>query len=252
MGAAALAAIVVCAAVSSAPHSLVYAYTYEVARTDDADHAHGVNKMDPGGGGTFLFHNVNQHYIAPSFDQPQSRSGTIAVEIVREESDGGLILKVRETPSVAGEVDPVTCVAFGDTTVVCDPNADVGPEVVALLGVLGKNFVDASRLDARGHWRVDPQGAGGTTADYTILHNAGGLLDINESAVRPTPGASESTKIAARIEYDTARALPTQVDQTTVRQTRRGAIAVTVSSHTTLKLQPPLRSLLDSPLPSVP
>ncbi|HEY1653877.1 MAG TPA: hypothetical protein VGF86_02050 [Candidatus Tumulicola sp.] len=239
MGAAVLAAAFACAVASSAPGPLVYAYTYEVARTDGADHAHGVDKMDPGGGGTFLFHNVNQHYIAPSFDQPQSRSGTIAVDVVREESDGGLVLNVRETPVPPDGAAPVTCVAFGDTSVVCDPNREVGPEVAALLGALGKDFVDASRLDSRRHWHLDPQGPGATASDYTIVRSAGPLLDIVESARRTPRGSAEATEISARIEYDAAHALPVRLDQTTVMEMHRGSVGVTVSTHTTLELQTP-------------
>ena len=214
----------------------MYTYTVETYRSDDTEHAYGVDKMDPGGGGTFMFHNVNQHYIAPGSKTPDRRSGTISVKIVREQPDGGLVLEVSETQAATPAAAPVTCVAFADTTVVCDPNRDVGAEITALAALLGKGFVDPARLDSARHWRVEAQGAYGTTADYTIVRNAAALLDIQEQGVRTDPGSPSKTTIDAAIEYDAARSLPTSLDESTVQRNRRGAVFETISTQTTLKL----------------
>ncbi|MGA8535258.1 MAG: hypothetical protein WB615_14210 [Candidatus Tumulicola sp.] len=221
----------------AAPGRLVYAFDFESSQTDDADKAYGVDKMDPGGGGTFMFHNVNQHYRSPSFDAPTSRTGQIVVQVLRQESDGGLVLTVSEPTAAEGGDGPVTCVAFGDTTVVCDPSRIVAPEESALLPLLGKSFINVAQLDAARHWRTNPQGAFGTTADYTVRSNAGSVLEIDETAVRTRSGSALKTSIAAKIEYEAARELPIAVDETTVEQIRRGVISATLSTHTTLKLE---------------
>lgn len=211
----------------------VYAYTYESDRSDVADKAYGVDKMDPGGGGTFVFHNVNQHFIAPSVAGPQSRSGTIAVELVHQESDGGMVVNVSELPGGA----PDTCVVFGDTTVVCDPAHEVSAEARALLALLGKDFVDPLRIDASRHWRIASQGPNGSV-DYTIVRSAQTLLEIDATGVRTQPGDPSKTTIEAKIEYDAVRSLPVSVYESTIERSRHGAIDEAITTHVSLKLLP--------------
>jgi len=212
----------------------VYAYTFESNRTDDAEHAHGVDKMDPGGGGTFYFHNVNRDYRPPAFSSPQQkRSGTIAITIVSEEADGGLVLRVRED---ATDAAATTCVTFGDTSVVCDPAREVSPEAAQLVALLGKNFVDPARLDSAKHWRIEPRSENGATADYTILRSDAAQLEIEEKGVQSEKEATSKETVAARIGYDSARSLPTSLDESTTQQTLRGSVRVTITTHTTLQL----------------
>lgn len=222
------------------PRHLVYSYTFESARSDESDRAPGLNKMDPGGGGTFYFHNVNQHYIAPAAlgDDSNKRSGTLAIDVVREQADGGLVLRIEENPASGSSV-AVTCVTFADTTVVCDPNQPFGPEVPQIAALLGKGFVDPGRFDAAKHWRIAPPGAYGTTADYTVVSANGAMLEIEESAVASEDGSPSKTTIDAKIEYDFSRSLPTAVDETTVRRTEHGVVDETLSTHATFELQPP-------------
>jgi hypothetical protein len=224
--------------ITAAPRQLVYAYTYQSSRIDDADHGHGVDKMDPGGGGTFYFHNVNRHFRSPDFGgDGQKRSGTISIAVQREQADGGLVVSVTETPADGIDAGATTCVTFGDTTVVCDPNREVSPEAKQLLGLLGETFLDPSRLDNARHWRIEAQGANGTTADYTIEQSTGTQLEIGEKAVRVETDAQSKTTIDAKIGYDVARALPTAVAETVTQKALHGAVSVTISTQTTLTLQ---------------
>ncbi|HKU80686.1 MAG TPA: hypothetical protein VJP76_00850 [Candidatus Tumulicola sp.] len=231
-----LAAIAPVPAASAPPRTLIYAYAYQRSQTDSAEHAYGVDKMDPGGGGTFYFHNVNQHFIAPGAEGAENASGRIAVVIERQESDGGLVVGVRDSSLGGDAAAPATCVAFADTTVVCDPNRPVSPAAKALLGVLGRGFVDPSRIDAQGHWRIEPQGPAGTAADYRILHAANGVIQIREDGVVTHAGSPWKTTIDATIDYDMARALPTSLVQSTVEESRRGAVDETISTQTSLRL----------------
>lgn len=236
-----LIAAIALLAVAPAPRTVIYEYTYESGTSAEAQKAYGVDKMDPGGGGTFYFHNVNQHYRSPAFDAAERRSGRIGIQIVREEADGGLVLSVDE-PLAGRAADAsagVACVVFGDTTVVCDPNRPLSPEASAIVALLGNDFVDASRLDAARHWRVATAGTYVTAADFTVNRTTGSTLTIAESAVRMQPGSAGKTQIAASIVYDAARSLPVSVDESTLQQVQRaGVVSETISSHTTLTLSP--------------
>jgi hypothetical protein len=219
---------------AATPREFVYSYTVERSQTDQGDTAHGVDKMDPGGGGTFYFHNNARDYRPPpAGGGEQRRSGKIVIDIVREQADGGLVLHVTEDDAAGG---PITCVTFGDTTVVCDPNRQISPEVPALAALLGAGFVDPSRLDNARHWHVEPA-TGYENADYTIVGKTGSLLDIKENATRTEANSAAKTTIAAAIEYDMARSLPTSLQQSSIETDHRGSVNETISTQTTLKLE---------------
>jgi hypothetical protein len=235
MYALALAASLPSLLATATPRELVYSYTVERSQTDQGDTAHGVDKMDPGGGGTFYFHNNSRDYRPPpAGGGEQRRSGKIVIDVVREQSGGGLVLHVTEDAAAGG---PVTCVAFGDTTVVCDPNREILPEVPALAALLGAGFVDPSRLDNARHWHIEPTTGYGTTADYTIVGKTGSLLEIKENATRTEANSAAKTTIAAAIQYDMARSLPTSFQQSSVETDHRGSVNETISTQTTLKLE---------------
>jgi len=217
------------------PRELVYAYTVERSQTDQGDTAHGVDKMDPGGGGTFYFHNNARDYRPPSASAgEQKHSGKIVVDVVRAQSDGGLVLHVTEDHAAGG---PVTCVTFGDTTVVCDPNRQVAPEVTELLALLGTGFVDPTRLDNARHWHVDADSGYGTTADYTIVRTDGALVGIAERGTRTVPRTTAKTTIDASIEYDVDRSLPTSLQESVVERDHRGAVSETILTQTSIALE---------------
>lgn len=226
-------------AATSSPRVLIYSYAYATSETNEAPQAYGLDKMDPGGGGTFIFRNVNQHYRSPSFDGATTRKGTIGVQVERVESDGGAVLTVNEPATAAPPGDVVTCVAFADTTVVCDPNHAVSPEALALLRFLGPHFVDATRLDANRHWHTVSQGIYATTDDFAIQRTDGTKLEIAEAAIHSQAGNPRKIELAARIDYDIARSLPLTVDESTVEHEQRGVIAQTATTHVMLTLMTP-------------
>jgi hypothetical protein len=216
---------------------LVYSFTFQVDKNYAAEKAYGVEKMDPGGGGTFMFHNVNQHYIAPTNGADlQRRDGTLKIDVVRREADGGLVLSISEKTD-AGYGAPVSCVAYGDTTFICDPNANAGPEVTALGALLGDGFLDPAKLDDNRHWKVVPQGSYGTTADYTIVKNDGSLLDIAVTGNRTAENPNEKASLDGKIEYDPKRGLPTRYELTTAARKLDGAVYVNSSTFTSFTLQ---------------
>jgi hypothetical protein len=235
MYALALAASLPWLLAAATPRELIYSYTVERSQADQGDTAHGVDKMDPGGGGTFYFpNNARDYRPPPAGGGEERRSGKIVIDVLREQVDGGLVLHVTEDDAAGG---PVTCVTFGDTTVVCDPNRRISPEVPALVALLGAGFVDPTRLDNARHWHVEPATSYGTTADFTIVGKTGSLLDINENATRTEANSAARTRIAAAIEYDTARSLPTSLQQSSIETDHRGSVNETISTQTTLKLE---------------
>jgi hypothetical protein len=221
-------------------HTSTYAYTYERDLSYSTEHAYGKFKMDTGSGATFYFHNVNQHYRPPSgggYDRPERRSGNVTVGVLREEPDGGLVLRVTESDSTAASPKTTTCVAFGDTTVVCDPNVQTGPELPVLMALMGKRFFDPARLDSDRHWHVQSQGSTENVADYRIVNVRGSLVDIDEDAVRSEASSNWKTLTKAVIEYDAARSLPTSIDESTVRRSQTGIVYETAETHVTFALE---------------
>lgn len=224
------------AAMPSAPAAssavtVVYAFRSQSVRVGRGDKAYGLDKMDPGGGGTFLFHNVNQHYIAAPPDESPQRSGTIAVTIERRQDDGALVVSVGQSPSPDGKAAPFQCAVFADTSLICDPQRTLAPESEALLRLLSPGFAAPARDEHQ--WNVT-RADGSGSLQFTAKRGRGNLT-IGESGVLSGPKAWQ-TNVAATIDYDPARALPTTVRQSTVAQRHRGVVDETVSTDTTITL----------------
>lgn len=221
------------AAATGSPATLVYAFRSQSVRADRSDKAYGVDKMDPGGGGTFLFHNVNQHYIAAPPDESPQRSGTIAVTIVRRQADGALVVRVVQKPSPDGRAAPFDCVVFADTSLICDPQRTLAPESEALLRLLSPGFAAPAQSGTNG-WKV-ARSDGSGSLQFTAKSAARGGMVIGETGIL-TGAQAWTTDVAATIDYDTARELPTAVRQSTVARRHRGAVDEAVSTDTTISL----------------
>ena len=74
--------------------------------------------------------------------------GTMTVQIIGKQPDGGLIVNISEIGQNTRRAPAATCVVYGNTRVICDPNKTVYTEEYTLLRFLGLNFVDPSQLDA--------------------------------------------------------------------------------------------------------
>ena len=71
---------------------------------------------------------------------------------MRQQNDGGLIVRISEQGEAIRRAPPATCVVYGNTQVICDPDKTVYPEEYTLLRFLGPKFVDPTQLDANRHW----------------------------------------------------------------------------------------------------
>ena len=167
-----------------------------------------------------------------------SDRGTISVDVTREQPDSGLILSISEQAQTRRSSPPATCVVYGDTTVVCDPNKHINAEEFALLRFLGAHFVDPNALDAKQHWHVERDGAITTIADYTIAKNEAGVLSINEvRIVKQTGSRPLTTNTNATIGYDFSRSVPTAISEYSIQRSEQGDQYVTVTAETVLQLQ---------------
>jgi hypothetical protein len=165
--------------------------------------------------------------------------GMMIVDVISEQPDKGLIVSISEQGENTRRAPPATCVVYGNTSVICDPNRTVNPEEYTLLRFLASNFVDPTRLDAKQHWSVTQNGDGvDVRADYIIETNASGIMTIGETR-SVTQGAprSTTTNVQTKIGYDFNRLLPTSVDEYITQRADAGAQGTSTTIYqTTLKL----------------
>ncbi|MGC2129118.1 MAG: hypothetical protein WA629_03375 [Candidatus Aquilonibacter sp.] len=186
---------------------LVYSFTYG-ATSSVTTRDSGFN--DAGGASAG---NGRENYTDRTSD-----TGTITVDVMREEQDTGLVLTVSESGSnTARSAKPAECVAYSTGTPICDPNATVNPEEYTVIRLLGAHFVNPSVLDAKSHWQISTRGAEfNTTSDYIIVKNVGGLMQIDESRKVTYQGSrTGSTNVTNTIGYDFNRQVPTSIDEVT-------------------------------------
>ncbi|MBV8148466.1 MAG: hypothetical protein JO092_05185 [Candidatus Eremiobacteraeota bacterium] len=165
--------------------------------------------------------------------------GTIVVDVLREQTDSGLVVSVSEQAQTRRSAPPATCVVYSDTTVLCDPNKQINAEEFTLLRFLGAHFVDPNQLDAKHHWHVERQGRVSTVADYTISKNDfSGNLGIDEVRLIKEQGSrSQTTTINSTIGYDFAHVIPTSISEFSTLRNQQSDQYVTVTTQTVLKLQ---------------
>jgi hypothetical protein len=173
-----------------------------------------------------------------SFNASVSDKGTITVDVLREEpNDHGLVVTVSEQAQDTRSAVAATCVVFGNTNVICDPNAKINYEELTLLRFLGANFVDPSQIDNKQHWKIgESNGTYSVSADYTIASNANGVMKISEDRI-VNPTKSETSTINATIGYDFNRQIPTSIAEYAIERHERGEQYTTIKTETVLSLQ---------------
>jgi hypothetical protein len=166
-------------------------------------------------------------------------SGTIVVDVMREQPDTGLIVTISEQATGTRKADQATCVTYGTTNVICDPNKTVNSEELTLLRFLGRNFVDPNKIDAKGHWGLgESNPAVATTSDYTLTGTKNGAATIQETRVVKDLGSEPvTTDVSTTIDYDLNRQVPTKVQEYAERRessTATGSMKTTVQTTLTL------------------
>jgi hypothetical protein len=241
LSALALASVV--AVTAGAPPSgtpmrhLVYTFTYGTANNTEV-HVSGMGDGSPGSGAAGAPTASGSASGMSSFNASVSDKGTITVDVLREQpNDHGLVVTVSEQAQDARSAVAATCVVFGNTDVICDPNAKINYEELTLLRFLGANFIDPNQLDAKQHWKVgESNGTYSVSADYTIASNANGVMKINEDRI-VSPTKSETSTINSTIGYDFNRQVPTAITEYSIERHERGEQYTTVKTETVLSLQ---------------
>ncbi|MBV8532049.1 MAG: hypothetical protein JO104_12095 [Candidatus Eremiobacteraeota bacterium] len=199
---------------------LVYSFTY-------SSQQQGAVPNEPGSSG-------NRSYNGSLADK-----GTIAVDVLREASDRGLVVVVSEQGEQTRGAVPATCAVYGNTNVACDPTKQVNREEYAVLRFLGVNFVDPNKVDANGQWSVsDTQGSTKMTATYTLKNNQNGILSIDESRhIEDTSQGSMTFDAETKLVYDGPRLVPTSVEEYATEDRHSGVNGVYHTTYqTTLSL----------------
>jgi hypothetical protein len=229
--------------------TLVYNFTYssnnQITARDDANPAISYGNPTSGGGGKTPTGNGNA-YSNPGSGQAHYEAalddkGTMTVNIIGKQQDGGLILNISEIGQNARRAPAATCVVYGNTRVICDPNKTVFSEEYTLLRFLGVNFVDPSQLDANKHWEATGLSGPGLdiSASYTINGNDKGQMQIGESRKITNTGATVrvTTDVESKIGYDYNRLVPTTIDEYVQQRNDRGTNGTSLTTYqTTLQL----------------
>jgi hypothetical protein len=200
--------------------SLVYAFTFEMSEQGDVT-------SEPGSTG------------ARTYSGAINDKGTISVDVLREAPDRGLLVVIREAGADTRKAPPATCAVYGNTDVVCDPSKTINLEEFTLLRFLGVTFVDPSKIDAKQHWPVSvSKGATSVTADYTINANNNGVMAIAEQRhVQNKSQGIVTSDFQTKIDYDTARLVPTAIEEYVTEQRHAGMNGESTTIYqTTLKL----------------
>jgi hypothetical protein len=236
--AATAAALVASSAIARAvttEKELVYSFSYGSEQNITArDSQDSIETIDSSTGMLAGGTNGISHYQGSLGDK-----GTITVQIVRKQTDGGLIVAISEQGENTRRAPAATCVVYGNTSVICDPDKTVYPEEYTLLRFLGPNFVDPSQLDATKHWELArPGGDASVMADYTINANSNGIMQISETrTIRPDAKNTPQTDIQTKIGYDLSRSIPTSVDEYSTQRQENGTTGSTKTIYqTTLNL----------------
>jgi hypothetical protein len=141
-----------------------------------------------------------------------SDKGTIAVDVMNEEPDAGLVVKVSEDGQNTRKAAAVECVVYPTTNVVCG-SGEVFPEELAVIRTLSPKFFNPSALDAQHHWHQGNTDAG-VSLDFMAGTPAGTIVPISETDDEKVQGGQGSMLHGTdTYSYDTAKDIPTQLKE---------------------------------------
>ena len=206
---------------------LVYSFTYGTS-TDLEIHDSGI-----GGGGSGT----------SNFSGGVGDQGTIAVDVIREQPDHGLVVSVSENAQHDRSAPAATCVVYGNTTAICDPNKKVNEEELTAVSFLGANFIDPALIDSNKHWRIENSGPQySMVSDFTIKSNVNGAMSIGEvRQTKETGSHVQTTNTNGTIAYDFNKQVPTGVTEYEIGRQQQGS-----DQYTTQKTQTVLNLTSDS------
>ena len=214
--------------------TLVYNFTYSANQDINAKDSSNPAEDYGNAGGFAAPGSGTSHYSGSLTDK-----GTMTVGILAKQTDGGLIVSISEDGQQTRRAPAATCVVYGNTRVICDPNKTVYTEEYTLLRFLGQNFVDPANIDAKRHWQVVQDSPTlKVTADYVIGPTTTSDVQISETRKIVTPSQSNvTTDVESKIGYDMSRIVPTTVQEYVTQRQDRGVKGMATTIYqTTLQL----------------
>ena len=145
-----------------------------------------------------------------------SDKGTISVDVLGLEPDGGLVTKVSEAAQNNRNAPVTECVVYPTTNVICG-SGQVNPEETAVLKTMSPKFFDPGALDATRHWHSGSAPAG-VSLDFTVGPVVGNTVTIQETD-NETPPRGNRVNGTDTFTYDLAKTIATNVKEyDTIRQ----------------------------------
>jgi hypothetical protein len=188
---------------------LVYNFTYATS-SDTTEHDSGLS----GGPVSGL-----KDYSAGDSDK-----GTITIDVTAVDQANGVIeVNASEDARASRSAHAARCDVYSNTKVICDPDAKVNEEELAVMQFMGMNFVTQDALAAK-KWHIDNSQPPTTSlADFSIGGNANGILSISQTRTDEQKGAQAATQtINSKIQYNVAKTIPLSVDEDTMSRTNQG------------------------------
>lgn len=217
----------------STAQRLIYSFTYSADQNTTArDSANPAE--DYGNAGALAQSNGISSYRGSLSDK-----GTMTVQVLAVQQDGGLVVNISENGENVRRAPAAACVVYGNTRVICDPNKTVYPEEYTLLRFLGRDFVDAGNLDAHRHWQIMQNSPTmNVTADYVLGPTTSSNVAVTETRkIRQVGGGSLTTDVQTRIGYDMSRSIPTSIDEYVTQRHDNGVVGTSTTIYqTTLSL----------------
>jgi hypothetical protein len=224
---AAAAAMTAAAASADAPiRHLVYNFDVAISTTSNISSA--VSKGEPMTGST-------------DFRAGTGDRGQITVDVLSVQPDTGLVVQIAEK-GVGGarNADPTMCVVYGNTELVCDQSkGQLNQEELALLRLLGRNFINPATIDAKNHWHYatsNPQSQ--ETDDFTLGKASGDLVPVTyERVLKVSGGSTYDSTSEGTVSYNEKLSVPVSVrEDTSMRQQAGIGTYNTVRQNITLSL----------------
>ncbi|MGB6986670.1 MAG: hypothetical protein WBD74_11920 [Candidatus Aquilonibacter sp.] len=183
---------------------LVYNFTFGVQNDEHDTNAsiRQVNSPTASGGYQNVYGTGDTKYDSTATD-----IGTITVDILGVQPDGGLHVRVAEVGRYYRRSAPMDCVVYPTTKVACTGRPY--PEEADVISTLSPGFFNPAVLDAKNHWRVADV-IPGLTLDFTASAPSGSVVSIAEDKNQKMSGGLGGTDHgSATFTYDTVRRIPT-------------------------------------------
>ena len=183
-----------------AQRHLVYDFTFGVQSQEHDTNASVRQVNDPSRNGDFVnaYGTGDTHYDTTATD-----TGTITVDVLGVQPDGGLHVRVGEVGRNYRTSAPTDCVVYPTTKIACTRRPY--PEEADVVSTLSPSFFNPATLDAKNQWHEDG-GVPGLSLEFTAGAPNGSIVTIGEAKNQKVAGGFGGTvNGSATFTYDTVR-----------------------------------------------